>query len=115
MQIMLQDRREQAKSELTAFTGADQSATVDSLCTGLATLRRLLITRLHNDVEAQFGMDTLRAPSTTSEAKREIGQASEEIEIYSLAVVLGEVAHRGYAKGDTAWFRDWLLRLRGGE
>src|SRR5262249_29219749 len=77
--------------------------------------RKLLLTRLHNDVEAQFGIDTIRAPSTSNEARREIGHAASEIETYSAVVVLAEAAHSGYAKADFPWFCGWLTRLCWGE
>ena len=53
-------------------------------------------------------------PLTATEAKREFRHAAEEIDIYSLLVVIAEAEHSGYANFDRAWFCDWLLRLRWG-
>src|SRR5580765_7212513 len=84
MDTIVQDRSEQLREEFKQRLGGPNSIdTADSLCRGLTTLRKLLLTRLHNDVEAQFGIDTLRAPSTKEEARREVHNAGTEIEAYS--------------------------------
>ena len=59
--------------------------------------------------------DPIRAPKTLLNAKQEFRHAAQEIEIYSLVVVLAEASHSGYAAGDVDWFRNWLLRLRWGD
>jgi hypothetical protein len=116
MDTIVQDRGEQVRAEFRQRLGGPNSIdTADSLWRGLTTLKKLLLTRLHNDVEAQFGIDTIRAPSTSNEARREIGNAVGEIEIYSAVVVLAEAAHSGYAKADFSWFCQWLTRLFWGE
>src|SRR5262245_62070960 len=116
MDTIVQDRGEQVRAEFKQRLGGPNSIdTADSLWRGLTTLRKLLLTRLHNDVEAQFGIDTIRAPSTSNEARREIGHAASEIETYSAVVVLAEAAHSGYAKADFPWFCGWLTRLCWGE
>ncbi len=112
MDVGVQERHQQAQTEIQQQLALNSNDIVASLSNGLLTLRELLLTRLHNDVEAAFGVDSLLAPVTSEEAQREIHLATEEIEIYSLVVVLAEVAHSNYANGQTDWFRDWLLRLR---
>ena len=112
MEVGVQERHQQAQAEIQQQLGLNSDDIVASLSNGLRTLRELLLTRLHNDVEAAFGVDSLLAPVTSEEAQREIHLAAEEIEVYSLVVVLAEVAHSNYANGQTDWFRDWLLRLR---
>jgi len=116
MDTIVQDRCEQVRAEFKQKLGGPNSIdTADSLWRGLTTLRNLLLTRLHNDVEAQFGIDTIRAPSTSEEARREVRNAGTEIEMYSAVVVLAEAAHSGYAKADFSWFCHWLTRLLWGE
>ncbi len=113
----VQERLEQAQAALTERIGEGHptSAAV-SLMNGLTTLRTLLMTRLHNDFGSEFGIDSVLAPATAAEGLRQMLHASEEIEAYSLVLVMDEVAHKNYAKGDAEWFRDWLLHLRfGGE
>src|SRR4051794_39357470 len=114
MSSAIQDRRVHAQAELVSHIGNSSADTASSLWNGLATLRKLLLTRLHSDVENEFGIDSALAPATTAEAIREMRQAAEEIEAYSFVVVIDEVARSGYVKGDANWFRDWLLRLRFG-
>jgi hypothetical protein len=65
METIVQDRCAQVRAEFEQRLGGQNSTdSADSLWRGLTTLRKLLLTRLHNDVEAQFGIDTIRAPST---------------------------------------------------
>ena len=105
-----------AQAELTRHSGGvNSSAIVGSLWAGLITLRKLFLTRLHQDIDTRFGVDSVWAPLNLLKAKREYRLAAEEIEIYSLLVVVAEAEHSRYAKGDLAWFRDWLLRLRWGD
>ena len=116
MNTGFQNRREQAQAEFQQRVGSAHSADlVRSLWAGLTTLRKLLLTRLHNDVEAYYGIDSILAPMTASETQREMCHAADEIEIYSLTVVLAEAAHSRYAHDDADWFREWLLRLRWGD
>ena len=104
MDSKVQDRIEQAEAELTLHRGGvNSSAIADSLWAGLTTLRKLFLTRLHPDSEP------------FPEDNRGFRRAAEEIEIYSMMVVVAEAEHSGYINGDLAWFRDWLLRLRWGD
>ena len=116
MHTEVHDRIEHAKAELTIHSaGVNSSAIVDSLWTGLNTLRKLLLTRLHQEIESHFGARFRLAPPSFLAAKRDFHHAAQEIEIYSLVVVLAEASHSGNAAGDVDWFRNWLLRLRWGE
>lgn len=111
MHTELHDRLEDARVELTLHRdGVKSSAIVNSLWSGLTTLRKLFLARLHRDAP-----DLTWARLTVSGAKRGFHQAAEEIDIYSLIVVVAEAEHSGYSNGEIAWFRDWLLRLRWGD
>jgi len=112
MEVGIQERQDLAQTEIQKQLALNAPNIAGSLSKGLRALRELLLTRLHNDVEAAFGVDSLLAPATSGEAQREIHLATDEIEIYSLVVVLAEVSHGGYANGQLDWFRQWLLRLR---
>jgi hypothetical protein len=104
MHTEVHGRIEHAQAELTLHGGGvNSSAIVESLWAGLTTLRKLLLARLHADSKS-FAV-----------AKREFRRAAEEIEIYSLLVVVAEVEHSRYTNGDLAWIRDWLLQLRFGD
>ncbi len=111
----IQARFGSAQAELIQHVGAvNCTDTASNLWSGLETLRKLLLQRLISDIESDFGADSTLAPATTGMANRENQRAAEEIETYSLVLVIDEVARRGYAKGDVTWFRDWLLHLQFG-
>jgi len=112
MEVGIQERQDLAQTEIQKQLALNAPNIAGSLSKGLRALRELLLTRLHNDVEAAFGVDSLLAPATSGEAQREIQLSASEIEIYSLVVVLAEVLHSGYANRQLDWFRDWMLRLR---
>lgn len=115
MHTEVHNRLERAQAEMALHrAGANSSAIVESLWAGLDTLRKLFLARLHQDSDSPL-TDSFWAPLTLDKAKREYRQATEEIEIYSLIVVIAEAEHSGYANGNLAWFRDWLLRLLWGE
>ena len=91
----LQDRREHAQAELALHIGEIKSPDmVGSLWNGLMTLQKLLLTRLHIDFAAEFGVDSSLAPATAGEAIRETRHAAEAIETYSLVLAIDEVAPR---------------------
>jgi hypothetical protein len=111
----IRQRRQQAQEEFQQHVGESQSAdTVRCLLVGLNSLRKLLLRRLHNDVEAYYGVDPFLAPSNEREAQSEMRHAAGELEVYSQIVVLAEVARGGYVRDQLSWFRDWLIRLRWG-
>lgn len=112
----IQDRLEHAQVELSSHVGEIiKPYTANNLWSGLTTLRELLLTRLHSDVEVEFGIDSAVTPASTSAMIREMGQAAEEIEAYSMVLVVDEATRSGYARGEMDWFRNWLLRLRWGD
>jgi hypothetical protein len=112
----IQDRLEHAQVELSEHVGEMiKPYTANNLWSGLTTLRELLLNRLHSDIEVEFGIDSSVAPATAGAMVREMGQAAEEIEAYSLVLVIDEVTRSGYARSEIDWFRNWLLRLRWGD
>jgi hypothetical protein len=115
MHTELHERLEHAQADLSQYSGGlNSSNIVGCLWFGLITLRKLFLARLQRGIESPSGTDSIWAPLTFVEAKREFRHATEEIDIYSLLVVVAEAEHSGYANGDMDWFRDWLLRLRWG-
>jgi hypothetical protein len=81
---------------------------VSSLCYGLRTLRNLLFTRVHEDVERNFGRDSMVVSFSMLKCEE---QTRLEIDVFQVAVSTAEAQSRGYVK-DVAWFADWLKRLR---
>jgi hypothetical protein len=88
---------------------------VESLSTGLAQLRELLTTRLHKDVERQFGVDSLDAPLSELQEFKQIHRAEVEIDAFSAVVAADEATQSGYVNCSPEWFLDWALRLRFGD
>lgn len=97
---------------LTRLHAAD---VVDGLAGGLALLSGLLEQRLHVDLERQFGVDSMVAPMTLSQAGRQLQRAATEIDAYSAVVVEEEVGRGLYVADSGAWVLDWALQLRLGD
>ena len=108
-----QQRREQAALQLRPHGSAKSApAVVESLVAGLTTLRKLLLTRVHKDVEDFFGLDSALAPITGSEVKREIHVLAWEVELFSLALAADEATASGFLREDRDWSLRWLIELR---
>ena len=88
---------------------------VDSLRSGLTQVRELLTSRLHADVERQFGIDSMVAPMSLSHEARQLQHASIEADAYAAVIVDDEVVRGGYVERPEEWFRDWVFQLSLGE
>jgi hypothetical protein len=87
---------------------------VDSLSVGLTHLRDLFMVRAHDDVEQEYGADSMVATSLAN-MQRQTRTAKIEIEAYSCIVVDDEVTENGHVNKADQWFLDWIFRLRLGE
>ena len=115
MLASIQERHEQATDallQLDEFSNSHQI--VESLSASLTQLRTLLLKRVHDDIEARFGVDSMIAPMTLAEEEREMHHAKVEIEIYMIVVAADEMAGSGYVN-DRDWCVDWLTHLRLGD
>ncbi len=83
-------------------------AIVPSLMCGMTTLRDLVYTRVHEDVEANLGSDSMLIPVSLSKIEQ---RAKSEIDRYQVAESTLAVGAERWAK-DAKWYRDWLCRLR---
>ena len=83
-----------------------------SLATGMTVLRNTMFTRVHDDVQRAFGMDSMLAPVSEEKSQR---HAEIEIELFQIAQSVDEVKRSGYAAIDDDWYLNWLARLRLGE
>lgn len=107
-----------AKREAAAMELREQAPDIDaervtqSLVYGLNSLRNLLFQRIHEDVEANYGNDSMLLPISIEESER---VAKCEIECYQIAVTVLNVQERGYLHCDIKWFVTWLAELRLGE
>lgn len=88
---------------------SDGPQVVASLSVGLDQLRDLLYVRIHHDVEAMVGRDSLFLP--VSELKAE--QSTKlEIELYQIAESAAAAAEQNYLAIRDDWYLVWLARLR---
>ncbi len=83
-----------------------------SLVYGLNMLRNLLFQRIHEDVEANYGHDSMLLP-LSMEASEQVAKC--EIETHQIAVAVQLIQQRGYLRGDIKWFVKWLAELRLGD
>jgi len=79
------------------------------LAAGLTLLRKLLYSRLHEDVERIVGRDSMLMP--VSEKKAEVS-TKIEIEMYQIAESAAAARESRYLPAVDDWYRDWLVRLR---
>jgi hypothetical protein len=81
----------------------------NSLVYGLNTLRKLLYDRIHRDVEANVGHDSMLLPVSAERSER---LARNEIESFQVSVAAMMVRERQYVSCDAKWFVSWLAQLR---
>src|SRR5438067_317709 len=87
----------------------DASQVVARLDDGLTQLRNLLLTRITEDVERSFGVDSMIVP--LSQARTEHA-AKGEIEALLVTEVADEASLGGLVALPAEWIRPWLLDLR---
>lgn len=84
------------------------AAMVQSLQRGMATVADLMFTRVHEDVERNFGADSMLIPTSIDKVEK---RARLEIALYEVAESTCLVqSEKWVADGD--WYFDWLGRLR---
>lgn len=81
------------------------------LSTGLTRLRKALIERANDDVEREFGKDSM-VVSSLAEIERQARRAATEIDAYCCVLVNEEVTNNNYLEANDESFLDWLLNLR---
>jgi hypothetical protein len=93
------------------YPGLDSQQIVDCLMAGTTQLRNLLMVRAHDDVQREYGTDSL-TDASLSRMQMKARYAKFEIETYSCIVIDDEVTQSGYVGDPGDWFLDWLFRLR---
>jgi hypothetical protein len=86
----------------------DGARVVNQLADGLCTLRDLLFTRIHGDVENLFGTDSMLMPAVSLKSE---ANTRTEIEIYQIAESTADAAASHYVSDDS-WYMQWLGRMR---
>jgi len=89
--------------------------TAGCLLSGLKTLRALLLSRLDTEIGYTLSIDDSLPPQISDDLAREVLNALEQIDVYSLIVVTDEVTQSGYTGCDLNRLMDWVLRLRSGD
>ncbi|MBW3600247.1 MAG: hypothetical protein KY475_23630 [Planctomycetes bacterium] len=88
---------------------ADGAQVTAAWLEGLSALRGLMCVRLREDVEENFGLDSLQLPTSPLETERRL---ELEIAIYQAAVSALFARERKQLTGDAAWLAEWLARLQ---
>ncbi len=102
-------RRLAATEALAALSRrADAPQIVQRLDDGLSLLRNSLYTRLHADVQGNFGKDSMLMPLSQALTEHRV---KGEIEAFLIAEVLEELEHAALLP-QPAQNRQWLLELR---
>ena len=115
MLASIQKRHASAIEQLCQHCDSDKcEEIVENLSASLTQMRNLLVKRVHEDIEARFGVDSMIAPMSLSEEERELHHAKIEIEIYMIVITADEISHSGYID-DKDWTVEWLTRLRLGD
>ena len=111
--VTIHKRHSQAARELNEHLYRDDGQQIiDRLCSGLNLLRELLYTRVHEDVQREFGIDSSLAPLSEPKAER---VTKLEIEIYQVVISYVAACDYGYVPHNDDRFLDSLGRLRLGE
>lgn len=103
-------QRVAAAAELEEYlTDLSAEQVTHSLTYGLNNVRNLLFQRIHADVEATFGHDSMLMPASV-EASEHL--AKMEIEAFQVAITTLAVQEGRYASCESPWFVKWLGELR---
>ena len=106
-------RRAEAIAEFNQlFHRQDGSNIADSLANGLMTLSDQLFTRIHEDVQQEFGVDSMLIPTSTFKSQQ---QTIAEIEVFQAAESAAEVKKRNFVASSAQWYAHWLATLRLGD
>ncbi len=113
--VTQQQQRHMAAAELQKHCpGLGPQPIVNSLMAGMTQLRNLLMVRAHDDVQREYGTESL-TDFSLSRMQVKARYAKFEIETYACIVIDDEVAQSGYVDEPGDWFLDWLFRLRLGD
>jgi hypothetical protein len=90
----------------------DTSAIVLRLDDGLSVLRNTLYTRIHTDVERNFGQDSMLIPLAQDRSEQ---RTKGEIELFMITEVINECCEASFLEVPPEWLRHWLMDLRLGD
>lgn len=90
----------------------DGGAVAESLLAGLKLLSDAFFTRVHQDVERQFGVDSIIDPM--SMVRTEV-LVKNEIDLFAIAESAAAAEDGAYINAPHGWFANWLAELWLGE
>lgn len=106
-------RRADAADSLAQQCGRnDASPVVLRLDDGLSLLRNTLYTRIHTDVERNFGEDSMLVPLAHDRSEQ---RTKGEIELFMITEVVNECSEASFLEVSPEWLRHWLMDLRLGD
>ncbi|MCO6043569.1 hypothetical protein NG895_06585 [Aeoliella sp. ICT_H6.2] len=109
-------RREQVAQELSQRCPEIQAeVVVDQLDQGLAQLGDALIERIHVDLERETGMDSMLAPLSVDQERRQVRKAQTEADAYACVLIEEEGMRMSCLRQPNDWLLEWAFRLRFGE
>ena len=115
MLASIQKRHAQAAESLAEQCDTlEPQQVVEDLSATLTHVRNLLVKRVHEDVEARFGVDSMLGPMSLTKEERELHHAKVEVETYMIVVCATEMSSSGYVE-DQDWCIQWLTDLRLGD
>jgi hypothetical protein len=111
--IMTTDDKSRRRAEATAtlhghLRRGNTAQVVEQLDSGLRVLRDSCFRRIHQDVQREFGLDSMLAPLASLQSE---DKARSEIEVYQIVESALTADRQGYID-DVRWYLDWLLHLR---
>ncbi len=111
-EIRMQRRTAAAAQFNERLSRGDGEHVAGSLFDGLGLLADLFLTRVHVDVQRNFGTDSMLMPSSLVKMEE---KAKDEIELFQIAEAAALTRDCQYVAGQDEWFAFWLAELRLGE
>jgi hypothetical protein len=111
-ELRLQRRTEAAGRFNERLSRGDGERVTGGLADGLGLLADLFLTRVHVDVQRNFGTDSMLMPTSIVKTEE---KAKTEIELFQVAEAAAQCREGNYAAGHDDWFVGWLAELRLGE
>ncbi len=90
----------------------DGERVAGGLADGLGLLADLFLTRVHVDVQRNFGTDSMLMPTSIIKSEE---KAKAEIELFQIAEAAAQALEFQYVPGEDEWHVAWLAELRLGD
>jgi hypothetical protein len=111
-ELRLQQRAAAASKFNEHLGRSDGEGVTGSLADGLGLLADQFLTRVHVDVQRNFGTDSMLIPASLVKTEE---KAKAEIELFQISEAAAHARQCQYLAGHEEWFLGWLAELRLGE